>query len=721
MLPTARPAPGRALRAALAATVLASPAVAAAQVRVDPFATRDAAKTAQAGSLVGAAHLQWAQRQLADWGLDPMTTTLAVVNATTDSRGGTHARLRQYHRGVPVRGGRLVTHADASGAFLPPTDHLVRNLTLSTTPRLSSTDAVTIASQQPSHLGSYAIAPRVELVVLARRSAVLATTGAPPPATYTSHVDPDAIPDPVNATQLVRRVASTQLAYRVRTIEGDERASTGANAWTYLIDASTGAVVRATPSARSITGHGKGKFSGAVAFSTIAYNAGFRLEDAFRQFHTVDSDTSDGDPVNNDGDNQWGDGAAFAGDDFASDANRQTALVDGHFGATVYWDLMDRVYGRQGPDDDFYSVNIIAHYKTNWNDAEYSYTSGNIHLGDGGSRQALDCLGHEQGHGLNDFTVDFDGGDEPDGLNESNSDIWGAMTTYYLGGGGFAAAAHTIPNTGGSFIQVCSGRNMRKPTNAGSGSRGPDAWYPGIGDNDEHYVAQPNNRAFFFLAQGASAFMKDDSYSPLLPWGMTGIGNDKAARLWYDALTGIMDDDDGYAEARSNVVTEAIWAFGPFSTEELAVENAYAGINVGGRGFGYPAAPPSASEHEPNDSFLSANALTKPSTAVPAGAPKKLHVTGTGATDDWFSVSLLPGQSITARVTPIALADYDLEIYDGFNALVSRSIKGVGAADLLTWTAPGGFGGNLPQTFYLRVKPFTASATTAYFLDLDWF
>jgi Zn-dependent metalloprotease len=691
-----------------------------AQSRTDPFAAHDAAKAAQAQSPVGAAHVAWAQAQLPALRLDPAVYDLRVINAATDDAGGTHARLQQYYQGLRVKGGTLITHADAAGNFQASTDALVRNITVGTTPRLSSADAVNIAARQPSHLGGYTISPRVELVVYARRTAVDAATGAVVAPTYGYHTDPDSLPDPVNATQLTRQLQGVALAYLVRTLEGNEGTGQGDNAWVYAIDANTGTVLEATPAASSVIGHGTGKFSGAVSFATINYNAGFRMEDAFRQFHTVDDDTSDSSTTNNDANNQWGDGLPFAGDASASATNRQTAMVDGHFGSTVYWDLMSNVFHRQGPDDSFYSVNVITHYKTNWNDAEYSYWSGNIHLGDGASRQALDCLGHENGHALNDFSVDFDSGGEPGGLNESNSDIWGAMTTFYLGGGAFASSSASIPNSGGSFTSVCSARNMRKPSNANSVTRGPDAWYPGIGNNDEHYVGQPNNRAFFFLAQGASSKMKDETYSPLLPWGMTGIGNQKAARIWFDALTLWMDDDDGYAEVRDHVLNAAIFNFGFFSPEVTAVANAYAGINVGSVGPGYPASPPSTVEHEPNNTFQAANPLTKPGNAVPAGAPRKLSVVGTGNTDDWYSVTLLPFQSMTARVNPLVLSDYDLEVYDGFNTLIGSSAKGIGAFDLVTWTAGSGFLPDQPQTFYIRVKPWTATASTAYVLDLDY-
>jgi hypothetical protein len=62
---------------------------------------------------------------------------------------------------------------------------------------------------------------------------------------------------------------------------------------------------------------------------------------------------------------------------------------------------------------------------------------------------------------------------------------------------------------------------------------------------------------------------------------MTGLGNDRAARIWYRALTVYLTSMSGYAEAREGAIRAAKDLYGPGSDAEQAVWNAFHGINVG--------------------------------------------------------------------------------------------------------------------------------------------
>jgi hypothetical protein len=97
------------------------------------------------------------------------------------------------------------------------------------------------------------------------------------------------------------------------------------------------------------------------------------------------------------------------------------------------------------------------------------------------------------------------------------------------------------------------------------------------------------NRCFYFLSQGATA--SGDTSTTYLPGGMAGIGNQKAAKVWYRALTTYMTPSTDYAAARIACI-QAVRDLYPVSgPEEIAVWNAFAGINVGGPWAGADAAP----------------------------------------------------------------------------------------------------------------------------------
>jgi Zn-dependent metalloprotease len=89
---------------------------------------------------------------------------------------------------------------------------------------------------------------------------------------------------------------------------------------------------------------------------------------------------------------------------------------------------------------------------------------------------------------------------------------------------------------------------------------------------------------FYFLAQGSSADPASDYHSPYLtrtPAAMSGIGADKAYRIWFKALTTKFTSSTNYADARNKVLQAAQELYGAASKEAIAVQRAYAAINVG--------------------------------------------------------------------------------------------------------------------------------------------
>jgi Zn-dependent metalloprotease len=99
-----------------------------------------------------------------------------------------------------------------------------------------------------------------------------------------------------------------------------------------------------------------------------------------------------------------------------------------------------------------------------------------------------------------------------------------------------------------------------------------------------HYSSGPNNRMFYFLAQGSNATDSSDYYSKYLnkaPLAMSGIGTDKAFRIWFKALTTKFTSSTNYADARAKMVLAAQELYGASSKEATAVQRAYAAINVG--------------------------------------------------------------------------------------------------------------------------------------------
>jgi Zn-dependent metalloprotease len=209
-------------------------------------------------------------------------------------------------------------------------------------------------------------------------------------------------------------------------------------------------------------------------------------------------------------------------------------------------------------------------------------------IGDGSSFNSLgsiDVIGHEMGHGVTASTSDLLYFGESGGLNESSSDINGEMVEAYARAGG---TGDTIPNTGNDWVlgkEISkSGTPLRWMYLPGKDKKSPDAWNNSIKKLDVHYSSGPNNRMFYFLSQGSKADKQGDYYSKYLtkePAAMTGIGSDKAYRIWFKAATTKFTMVTNYKDARAKVLAAAEELYGVGSAEAIAVQRAYAAINVG--------------------------------------------------------------------------------------------------------------------------------------------
>src|SRR5262249_38717861 len=134
------------------------------------------------------------------------------------------------------------------------------------------------------------------------------------------------------------------------------------------------------------------------------------------------------------------------------------------------------------------------------------------------------------------------------------------------------------------------GHGKRSMKNPKSDGRSFNAWFSSIKNNNKYRALGPLNRAFYFTAKGSSADVDSTRYSAYLPWGMAGIGNQRAARVFYQALA-FMPSSATYIDYRAACLNSAKLQFGQSSSEYRAVMNAFAGVNVGGRASTYPSLP----------------------------------------------------------------------------------------------------------------------------------
>lgn len=274
--------------------------------------------------------------------------------------------------------------------------------------------------------------------------------------------------------------------------------------------------------------------------------------------------------------------------------NAQTVAVDAHYGISMTWDYYKTMFGRNGIDNAGTGAITRVHYGRNyqnafWSDGCYCMTFGD---GDNGATiyplVALDVAGHEMSHGVTSRSAQLVYSGESGGLNEANSDIFGTMVEYYANNptdsGDYVMGEKLFPNNADMHKAI---RWMFKPSLDGASK---DCYVSNIGSLDVHYSSGVGNHFFYLLAEGAvvptgfgAGTWANLTTAQMVCNGNTslvGIGRDKAARIWYKALTTYMTSNTNYAAARVATLNAATALYGNGSAEYNAVNAAWAAVNV---------------------------------------------------------------------------------------------------------------------------------------------
>ena len=453
------------------------------------------------------------------------------------------------------------------------------------TPTLSATDAIAEVVKAVAPSGTHRFAPSAELLIYPVMKSVRVAS-----AVNKSEAA-------LNAMDLEDVVDHYELAYYVQTRMADKGKVVYFDT---MVNAKTGAVIAQWKALQTVVGTGNSQYNGVVPIQTTLSGSTYKMLDSTRgtggtyggmaitdAAHSSANSPNAG-AIYTNSSNTWGDGKQYINGGSDTNANGQTAAVNALWGLMNTYDGLKNVLGWQSLDGNNTATYIAAHVDNSYDNAFYDDGCKCMYIGDGSSFTSLgsiDVIGHEMSHGVTASTSNLTYSGESGGLNESNSDIGGEMIEAYARNGG---TGNVIPATGNDWMMgkeiSKSGQPLRwmyKPSKDGSS---PDAWSSTLKNLDVHYTSGPNNRMFYFLSQGSNATSSSDYYSKYLvksPAAMTGIGNDKAFRIWFKANTTKFTSSTNYADARTKVLAAATELYGAGSKEAIAVQRAYAAINVG--------------------------------------------------------------------------------------------------------------------------------------------
>ena len=511
----------------------------------------------------------------------------AARQTGTDELGQTHTRFSQTYQGVKVFGAGMITHMDARGRMLTPTDDARRGIRLNTQPSLRMDEAIATAHQDLAPLGAYANAPKAELVIFPITAQVKIGRGE-------------------GALSYKDEVVRYTLAYHIHTEleNGAETAHTD-----YMVDAHTGAILDkwSTLETAGATGTGNSQYSGTVSLNTNTASGGYEMRDTVRGMnfatYNLNHATTGTGAIYTDADNTWGDGANYVEGSSTTAPNGQTAAVDAHHGVGKTYDYYKNIHNRNGIDGNGTATYSRVHYSNSYDNAFWSDSCFCMTYGDGSSfltLTSIDVAGHEMSHGVCARTANLAYRGESGGLNEANSDINGTMVEFMARGAGtttvpnysnitgtISTVAGTVPAANfliGEQLETSSFprplRYMYKPSLDG---KSPDAWSSTLKRLDVHYSSGVANHFFFLLAHGSQVDAFSGNIQSPMSNGVTsvtGIGNDKAARIWYRALSVYMTSTTTYAGARTATLSAATDLYGSSSPEYATVAKAWTAVNV---------------------------------------------------------------------------------------------------------------------------------------------
>jgi Zn-dependent metalloprotease len=191
-------------------------------------------------------------------------------------------------------------------------------------------------------------------------------------------------------------------------------------------------------------------------------------------------------------------------------------------------DFYRQCFGRNSVDDAGMTLMSSIHYGVRydnafWNGAQMTYGDGDGQVFTDFTK-ADDVIGHELTHGVTQFTAGLDYTDEPGALNESVSDVFGAMFHQWRRKQTAVQADWLIGAAVLGPVAIAKGytclRNMAQPRSQQCLSPQPSHYSDYVPGGDPHENSGIPNHAFYLAAMTIG-----------------GRSWEKAGKVWYTALT----------------------------------------------------------------------------------------------------------------------------------------------------------------------------------------
>jgi thermolysin len=478
--------------------------------------------------------------------LNSVNKEMLVKRIDTDRIGARHVRMQQVYKELPVFGSEIIVHIDADDNIKGTTGKLTPEIDLPDKAKVTGEEALKTVLEDDKNNSRGKLHAEPTLMVL---------------------------------SQFVKK---PHLVWHV-TVDGIDKDLGGDDTpakWEYFVDALTGKVVWKYNNEQGhtrTTGSGIGTYAGSVTINTLHDHgtAKYLLEDQWvpSSARVITHDANGGyppAPVSEDNNNNWS-------------ASGQGPDVDCHLYTRMVYDYYFTVHGRDSYDDAGADMHIYANCGSGWNNATWNGSYVKIGNGDGSrynSLCALDIIAHEWTHAVTEHTAGLVYSNESGALNESMSDVFGAL----ISGNWLIGEDPWLPTTAPAL------RNMEDPTNGGQydpanpidSSRAghqPDHTgdqYTGYSDNGGvHINSGIMNKAAYLIATGGTHR------------GIRiceGLGRDVLGLIYYQALTTHLVSSSDFSDMRDAVLDslDDLYSSNPhYSRWRASIINAFAAVGIG--------------------------------------------------------------------------------------------------------------------------------------------
>ncbi|MBW8482870.1 M4 family metallopeptidase [Actinomadura parmotrematis] len=474
-------------------------------------------------------------------------------SVVVDANGAADVRFDRTYKGLPVYGGDLIVHLKPNGAYEALNTAAPATPAVSTTPKVAAKAAAATARSQVK--------------------GTVTATGKPALAVWNSGRSSQLVWETVVRGTL-EDGTPTVLHVLVDTHKGTV-VSTRDEVHSMLSPAQAAKAAQAAgaPAKALTAGTGNSIYSGTVSIDLTQSGSTWTMKDpSHGNGYTTNLNHATS-----------GTGTTFSNTTgtFGNGTNSDPASagVDAHYGAAKTFDYFKNVHGRNGIFGNGAGVPSRTHYgnayvNAFWDGSQMTYGDGS---GNARPLVELDVAGHEMSHGVSGALTGWDETGETGGMNEGTSDIFGTMVEFYANN-----ASDTPDYTMGELININGDntplRYMYQPSLDGAS---PNCYTSGNGSLDPHYSMGPLNHWFYLLAQGSGNHGYGNSPT-CNSSTVTGLGNDKAAKIWYKALASYASSSENYARARTDSLKAAADLYGTHCTEYNTVDAAWAAVSVTG-------------------------------------------------------------------------------------------------------------------------------------------